>query len=62
MTMSFRQKAAQKGLQHLCEVALSAVDNLEYMFEARFESLNLLNRRLKEDLGQKNAVADGLFA
>jgi hypothetical protein len=40
---------------------MNAVDNLEYMFEARFESLNLLNRRLKEDLGQKNSNANGLL-
>lgn len=58
----FRHKAAQKGVQHLCEVALGAVDNLEYMFEARFESLNLMNRRLKDDLGQKSTILDGSYS
>jgi hypothetical protein len=40
---------------------MNAVDNLEYMFEARFQSLNMMNRRLKEDLGQKTATANGLL-
>ena len=31
------------------------------MFEARFESLNMLNRRLKEDAGQKNVIIEGLL-
>ena len=38
---------------HLCDVASTAVDNLEFMFQARFESLILLNRRLKDDVAKK---------
>jgi len=44
---------------HLCDVASTAVDNLEFMFQARFESLILLNRRLKDDVAKKNMIIEG---
>ncbi len=53
------KKAAQKGILQLCEVAATAVDNLEFMFQARFDSLVLLNRRLKDDLAKKQTIIEG---
>jgi len=61
MSHNRSQKAAEKGLAHLCEVASSAVDNLECMFQARFESLMMLNRRLKDDAGKKNTIIEGSY-
>ena len=61
MSHNRSQKAAEKGMAHLCEVASSAVDNLECMFQARFESLMMLNRRLKDDAGKKNTIIEGSY-